>query len=261
MIQAIAMNDFTLIVSVLAATDVLWVAFRGWHRAPCGSANAVGERRATYRRGGLVFTGGGTGARRQERSRELDEARRAKLIAGATTTRPLIRLTDDGFAVARALAGCPFIGDADTWNILARVEALTQAGVTNSGCGPVGLYVPEYAILNRPHGSQLESPEVVGLENQAMPLLVAGLLEARSDCHGRVGYAITPEGRAALAAGPPAEPEGLPAFDEVAAELYNDGFFGGLKARNHWEPEGKDLAIPLSAGLWPAFQPEAADDA
>jgi hypothetical protein len=247
MIQAVHMPDFKMLVAVLAATDVLWVPFRHRARQTTWHPTAIFERREEYGQGGLSFVGGGSAAARQQHSRALADARREKLVTGREGNRPLVQLTGAGLAIARSLAGC-FL-EADSWHLLAAVQRLGKAGISNAE------HVPEYALLGKSPTTQLTSPELVGLEIEALPLLVAGLLESDSDGHGHVGYKLTDAGRAALAGEPPAVPSDLPRLDESLADHYDDEFKRGLEARETWEPLGRDLVIPLSAGLWPEFRP------
>lgn len=234
-------DDLRLLIGLLAETDALFVPWRLSPRADWKHTAAVFERRDLFRAHGLPLVGGGTDARRKEHSRRVQRAKRAGLLTVEGRARPTARLTDSADASLRAL--CNLRGLASAFLLLQLVDALATGYGTNAG------YVSEFDILGV---ASPESRDCVRLENQAAPALARDWLDSHCDHAGRVGYAVTRAGRAALAGEPPTD-GGLPDLDEEAAGCYQQSLLAALDGREGWEPSPRaSVVIALGAGSWPA---------
>ena len=68
---------------------------------------------------------------------------------------------------------------------------------------------------------------------------------------GAVGYAITDEGREALAGKKPRKPRWLPEPDDKAFDSFMKFYRHALADRETWRTQKSHVLIPLSCGLWP----------
>jgi len=242
-----------LAVEILAATDVLFTPFRDWGQLSDGTpvATAIRERRRDYFASGLpLFSAGANAAERQAHGRNLDTLRRRGIleIRGRSRTRGL-RLTTAGEARLRALVGTYSLQRPQPWLLLELIDTL----------GPSHVLEFDLVTIDRQH--QCTLVELVLVELFAQPMLCRDWLRSHTDLRGRVGYLLTDQGRAALAAGPPDAPDDLPECDEAAVEVYDQHFRRMLAERSEWQPRAvHDLTIPLiDACNWarPQWTPRA----
>lgn len=242
-------QDVVLLIGLLARGDALYVPHR---HTPSNqrAARALDENRQEFHAHGLPMIGGGSAAERQDHSRMLSRLRQSGLVVVSGHIRPRVRLTTATDDKLRALTACPTVHSA--WPLLKLVKLLA-----NGSSGPV----LEFDVLGA-SPSQLESKDLVGLENLALPLLVRGFLLSDSDMKQRLGYFITEDGCKALAAGRPAFATAmLPDFDPAAGDLYDAEFRDAMAERAKAAPVlSNNVVIPLSAGSWEDCpQPLAAD--
>jgi hypothetical protein len=210
------------------------------------TAAAIQERQAAYRREGVADLGGGTGDERQRHSHDMAELADAGIITRLGNTRGSgAILTPLGEIWSQCLTACYSVATA--WPLLELVEVLADHG---DG------FILETDILRIPH-ERLQSTDLVRLELLAEPFLLRGWLESDGDPAGYCGYAITPEGHRALAAGRPDDEIGEAELDEEMSDLYDAIYRKTLDARTDWQAAApNNLAIPRSCCGWQTTNPE-----
>lgn len=232
------------LLAVLATVEVAYLPFRHLPSLDPATAAAIVERRRLYRQHGLpvVVEGGGNA---MAHSRRLNVLRRLGYVRTAGKTRGVtVQLTPVGDDYARLRAPTSHVYDSAPWALLGRLAKPLPDDVTNAG------FVHERCLAAVPFGRAAKSSEFYALEESATPLLCRGWAKSTSDARGHLGYRITDAGRDALLGGRRALQEADYRGGEVA-DWYIDLFSRLLQERERWTPvEGKDVAIPLSAGLW-----------
>jgi hypothetical protein len=129
----------------------------------------------------------------------------------------------------------------ESWPLLEVVAEFADAG-----------HVLEVDLLGVDYGELEDSAPLTDLEDFMVPLLARGLLTSASDALGRIGYGITPAGRAALARGKPKPSKDSPKYDSALGREYAREYLALVEERENWKPERPGLvAVPLSAGMWP----------
>jgi hypothetical protein len=92
----------------------------------------------------------------------------------------------------------------------------------------------------------------VALEAMLMPALVRGLVTSWSDLRGRVSYRLSAAGREYLDS-PTLPPVALPAYDEAAADLYDEAVESARLELAAATPTRENVSVvPASCGLWPS---------
>lgn len=150
---------------------------------------------------------------------------------------PLARLTAKGDEVARAICGLPGAGIARMF--LADLKKKTPRGKR---------WVSEFRLA----GKVADWGDLFVIQNEALPALWRGWVEAGSTVEGEFRYALTPAGLAALKKEPrDAFPEGDDdPFQEEARAIYRATFEATLGGLMNDAPENlSELGeIPLSIG-------------
>jgi len=247
--------DVSFLIEVLAETDALFEPYRHDLINPVANGkhiSAVVAKRHLYREAGLSIRGGGAAADRQEHSRRLARLEIAGLLTVVRRGHPLVRLTADAERELRELTNSHSIAQA--FSYLQLIDLYANAGASNAGC------VSEVLLAGKNSGDNISSREASDLAWYLTPLLTAGLIDASSDARGRVGYCLTPEGRAAIEAGCPPLPT-YEIFDAEASKLHDDLFAKARSDLANLNP-GKDtlpIQIPLSAGMWGDLPPYAVE--
>lgn len=235
-------NMTSTLIQILAHVDALWCPYR-WHgHFSLGAATAIAERRAKYSYRGVPLVVSGTGTERLAGERELQRMAADGLIRLFIAGKRIgVGLTDHGDTYARKLSAGYTV--RDSWHLLKLVDkTLADCG----GKGNAG-YVCETDILGTEYDA-VTSPQLVGLENQSLPLLCRGYLESNCDVEGRVGYRVSEEGREAC------KPKAgkSPKFDELAESEYTRMYLAACRERETWQQSNPShVTIPLSAGTWP----------
>ena len=93
--------------------------------------------------------------------------------------------------------------------------------------------------------------ELVIVQHLLVPALWRGWVESGSDCHGRVWYWATDQGRQVAKLPEPTLPTDLPPMDEDAAKLYDGEVIAYRERLRHAKPDcSNELGyIPLSASI------------
>ena len=195
------------------------------------------------------FAVGGEGDRRQTGRKVLQSLESAGWIRlhRVKGLRRQVSLTAAGDTIARSLCGLPIANEH--FDLL---------------CGAI-----TDAYQHGHNRGYIHESKIPATTDQLLPLLVRGWLKSASDGAGRIGYGLTP----IVDAEPDADrdhkirvnfeieetPE-LPRKRRPCAALYGDLLAAGLRDRELWEPEhpSSDIYIPLSCGMWPMSEPEAA---
>lgn len=231
----------TAMIELLAATDAVFTPFRGTFETEMAGA-AIFERRYLYPRHGVrTIAGGADGSIRRAGNRAFAGlvSRGLAQCVGRGRERGVL-LTPHGDDYARRMtAGFMAV---DSFGLLAWIDGLAAEGQHNDQ------FVSESDVLGRDHDA-MQSKGLAMLEHKALPLLARGWLESQTDYGSRVGYRVTPTGKAAT------RPEvgELPEFNHEAGEAYDGLYFSALKDRGSWQPSRHGvLWIPLSAGNWPS---------
>ncbi|MAT71181.1 MAG: hypothetical protein CMJ58_16845 [Planctomycetaceae bacterium] len=230
-----------LVVRVLAETDVLWTPLR-FNDVGAEAAAAIVERRSQFRERGLLLAIGGAQADRQQARRVILklEADGLLCLRGRGKKRSVC-LTRRGDDFARSF--CPTLRIDESWHLLERVGRLHAEFGTAK-------HLLEQDILGIRDWD--DATPLLELEDLALPLLCAGLLDACGDTEGRVGYRVTNAGRKALLRMKPAPPIELPKPDANARKKFNELYVRGLDERRRWRStRPSHVVIPASAGDWP----------
>ena len=238
--------------SWLAQAEALFAPVRRKpeHRIAPPWIAAVHERRSLFETQGLPFIGGGNVASRKASERRLKELEALGVIQiGRLNSRRLaVRLTPEADTVFRIRTGAYAIHEPEVWKLLVRIGKLTREGRSQGG------FVLERDLLGRCY-SDLQSDDLVGLENTLLPALVGGLVDSHHDTVGRVGYMLTDAGVAAIEKRKPRKPRKSIAFNPELSAVHDREFLRTLRERESWEPDHKNhIVVPLSAGLWPACE-------
>ncbi len=180
-----------LVVSILGATDATWLPARDPRSRQW--LNTYASRRAF--RSGLGGpwrpSAGGTERVRKRRQRDLDELeaagllvlsrRRESRLIGAT-------LTPAGEELARALCGLP------GWQESLSAEDELRRLAGSEFAAVEGGWISEIGLTNCGYGDDMDSAELVLVENMLLPALVAGRVESLSDLLGHAWFRLTDAG-------------------------------------------------------------------
>lgn len=233
-----------ILVGLLAAADAAFLTYRGKFRQR--PAQVRHEQQTAWLAGGLPLRShGGSGAERKDFEIAVRQLEAAGLLAvrrGDAGRRTAAKLTPNGEAVARRLAGSFTL--SDQWELLERLGEMSQA--------VDGRMIAEHIIIGirRWKGTPEQNKQLGALEWQLLPLLTAGYVTGATDTLCRYWYAITPAGRRALEAGPPEPPPDDLQMDDQLAEFYDEVRAAIDEAVATAIPEQpNNLVIPLSAGI------------
>jgi hypothetical protein len=184
-------NKNSLLVSVLAATDSLWLPTRD----PRSNAWVnIALARTSFRagQGGRWKPLAGTNEQqRKRRQRDLEQMsldglltlarRRESRLVGA-------ELTAVGESLARAVAGLPGWQDS-----LASEDELRRLADSKFAAVEGG-WISERGLAGSGYGDDMKTADFVLVENMLLPSLIAGRVESLSDGAGRVWYRLTEAG-------------------------------------------------------------------
>ncbi len=238
----------------------LWAVFAPW-RGPWsgGGATMAYLARRSFRSGaGLRWRHAGRD--RDERDENVEALgrleRRGLLTRRVEKTKVIAtRLLDAGIERACSLAGAPCWSEGRA--VCERLAAIDDDAATMTHLGT--RWTAEWALAGTPpHWGQCGNDEtgranrslLSVLEGRAVPALVRGWLISGADLHGRVWYALTAAGRAALTEAPaeaPSEIEG----DKDCALAWREGAHAmqvRLAAAPRSEREIGLLPLPVHGG-------------
>ena len=182
-----------LLVELLAWQDAIWAPLRAWW--PGRRVTAMYEARRDFPKIGVRWVAGGSAQHRKATERTLAalaETGAVALFKAAVRTGGA-KLTDQGEATARAVAGLPSL--SDSFAVMCELE---QAGGAAWEAALAGI---EWADTERREPRQ----RLVTLEEILLPALARRWVESRSTVCGHVRYELTPDGREALAGGAPTQ--------------------------------------------------------
>ncbi len=231
----------SLLVRLLARERALFAPFRERHWQTQGVTAGISELQTEYRAKGLRTPQVGTAAERMAAGNRLGDIEKAGLIttAGHLGRRTHSRLSERGRSVAQLLGNAP--NSFDGYHTVVELLRFARPGELVSELLLAGL---------KNYGTPGYQNKLLVVQSLALPGIVAGWLEALSDCHGRAAYRVTPEGEVAAQQPEPTCPPEI-ANDEMAAFFwaeYDAERERLLSARpSHPNEIGP---IPLSAGLW-----------
>ena len=244
-------DETATVIDFLADTDSLFTPFRG---SPASAWPSWFERRELYYSHGIAAVSSAAATDRKSAERHFDALEAAGWIhLSYLNGRRHIRLSDDADWILRSLVCCRLLSCC--WRHLQTIAGLTDIGCSNEG------HVFELHILGIvSYGRRESKSEILGLEMFLLPALCRDFVRSHCDCDGRTGYILTEIGRESWPK-IPEEPGDLPPLDEQLSDRYDARFTAGLEDRKSWRsPHRHHLAIPLSAGLWPATPVAVEDD-
>jgi hypothetical protein len=182
-----------VLISILAATDAIFIP----DRDPCHPVKHVAlyERRRDFPMRGVpwgsdrVLPGLGAAGRKQVQ-RVVEQAIGKGLVhAFKPRAKTLgVRLTDEGDARARAIAGLP--GYADALAMLDQIRALVTA------LGGGRRWIPETWLAGLDWGDDSRRRAFVAVEEYLLPALHRGLVVSNGSIRGHTWYDLTPAGLA-----------------------------------------------------------------
>jgi hypothetical protein len=225
-----------LLVTLLARERAL---FRPFREPDWPKRSARWEAQEAFRRHGLRWSAGGTGAERKAAERQLAEIVAAGLIKahGTRGRKTHLTLTDRGRQVAAALCGAP--DGEDARQAVLRLLDFAPAGRLVSELLPAGLddYADDY-----------QTP-LFAFQQNILHAILAGWIETNSDCYGRAAYLVTAAGKAAAAAPADTRRPDLRA-DPALIELYDNEYAAECARLLALAPTDRNqiAPIPLSAG-------------
>jgi hypothetical protein len=250
MTRKLSTDAKTTLGEILCDTDILWTPFRTRRTTTIARDAAIVERRELFQKSGLVFATGGSSTARSRDSRAVAELAARKLVTvGAHGRNRTVRLTPAGDNYARSFL--PSCRIDESWPVLEKIAAAEAAFDGRSNAG----FIREFEILGIDNAEPADdhARQLVELEDRALPLLAAGLIESCSDAEGTLGYRTTDAGREMLAAGQPSTPSKMPVYDATRGRQFTNEYNAGLHERDLWKPAiPNHVWIPLSAGMWPA---------
>ena len=188
----------TILVSLVAATDAIWLPSRESHRDAVNPAvTNCYELRKQFREAGVPWSSGGrTDAERKEAQRALEDLTRDGSV---TVARPhgsktlFVRLSEAAYERTRQLCYQPSF----FWGYISlKMVALSS---TRPPAVYQDIFIPETAFNNgngwdgKPDGGKLYRAA-----QRALPALVADWLTTRCDCQRRVYYSVTAAGWKAI---------------------------------------------------------------
>lgn len=227
-----------VLIRILAMQDAIWRALRSrdWDMS---YPAVILEHRNRFSEVGVPWMGSNpTESGRKATQRALEACAYAGLVSlHGKIRRNSVKLTDAGEWRARALSGLPGL-DA----VLSLLQVIADQPV---------IMPSELALVGWTTYQDAPEAEVratlAGQESMAAPAFCRGWLDAKSDCHGRVYFALTPLGMRVLA-NPPAMPSGLPRRQQACEAFYDAQFGEALVRLRDSQPEtiGEIGYIPLS---------------
>jgi len=238
--------EIGVLVDLLADTDVLFTPVR-----TIDPIAPVFQRRQIYATAGVPCLAAGLDTDRKSAERRFAQLEDDGFLSVSMVgLRRHCRLTDAADWCMRSLIATYTVDCS--WPAMSVIHAMAAAGY---GCGS---FVLETTVLGVEYGLPGVGEKLVMLELMLLPALCRGLVDSEVDSGGRVAYTLTDAGRLALASSPPVAPIGLPDFDQVHIDRYDERFRARLKRRDDWRSHIRgDLSIPMSAGCWPKLPPAA----
>ena len=174
-----------LLASVLAATDSTWLPCRDPRSNSWINTHLARTSFRAGQGGRWKPLAGANEQQRKRRQRDLEQMsadglltlarRRESRLVGAT-------LTPSGEAMARALCGLP------GWQESLSAEHELRRLAGSEFAAVEGGWISEIGLTNCGYGDDMDSAELVLVENMLLPSLVAGRVESLSDSAARVWY-------------------------------------------------------------------------
>ena len=216
----LSLRDQTL-VTVLAATDAVFIPDRDPTTRP--RHQVICERRWSFPKRGIPWASekvvpGADDSLRKRIQRALEDLIGEGLVEAfqPKLTKTLgVRLTEQGDARARALAGLPQL--ADSIPLLQDVWQRTQG---DDGAAFLGrVWIQETLLAGVRWGDHERRKAFVDVEEKLLPAMVRGYVESNCSVEGHCWYAIWPDGVKFLSQ-PPAPPAKLPSRNKEARSEY-----------------------------------------
>lgn len=229
-----------ILVRILAATDAVWKPMRQADWAT-PTPTVLYEYRKRFSSAGVPWhSGDATEAGRKANQRTLEGLASAGLVTlHGRERRAAVRLSEKGDILARALAG---LGNVDAGHC--------------SLCEVLGLHdkmASELWLARLDNYANTDDcrRELVIVQQLMAPALWRDWVESGSDCHGRVWYWATKQGREVAKLPEPTLPADLPPMDKDAADLYDAEEIAYRDRLRHAKPDhSNELGfIPLSASI------------
>lgn len=214
-----------LLVEILATQDAVWAPLRAadWG-SPHGPAN-LHQARRLYASEGVPWSSGRVDeAGRKESQRDMEAMASAGLIRlfGRGNRRSIgVALTERGELRARNLAGLP--GAVETHAAMEALVAFTAPYRESVWINETILLFGRQGDYDRLKTLGVPGRVLCAQERTFVPALARGWAMARSDCEGRVFYAVTEAGVERNLQGPPEAPA-LPGTDPDATRIYSDAY-------------------------------------
>jgi hypothetical protein len=230
----------SVLVQILAATDAVWKPMRQADWAT-PTPTVLYEYRKRFSSAGVPWhSGDPTEAGRKASQRTLEDLASAGLVTlHGRERRTAVRLTERGDVLARALAG---LGNVDAGHCsLCEVLRLHDQMASELWLARLDNYADTDDCRR----------ELWIVQRLMAPALWRGWVESGSDCHGRVWYWATDQGRQVAMLPAPTLPADLPPMDEDAAEVYDSEVVAYRERLRHAKPDhSNELGfIPLSASI------------
>jgi hypothetical protein len=229
-----------VLVQILAATDAVWKPMRQADWAT-PTPTLLYEYRKRFASAGVPWhSGDPTEAGRKSNQRTLEGLASAGLVTlHGRERRAAVRLTEKGDILARALAG---LGNVDAGH-RSLYEVLELHDKMASELWLARL--DDYADTDDCR------VELLIVQRLIAPALWRGWVESGSDCHGRVWYWATDQGREVAKLPAPTLPDDLPSMDEAAAGVYDAEVIAYRQRLRYAKPDNSSELgfIPLSASI------------
>lgn len=183
----------TILISLLAATDAIWLPSRECHGDQLNPAvTNAWELRKQFRESGVSWSSGErTEAGRKQAQRDLEELAHTGLVklSKPNDSRTLfVKLTDAAYDRLRRQSGLPGFEIGFLMLRLIALYSIRPATVCQH------VYVPETKLnKGRGWGDGFQN-ELFAVHQRSLPALVAGWLDSRSDCQRHVYFSITSAG-------------------------------------------------------------------
>lgn len=184
----------SILVSLLAATDAIWLPSREWHENYVLNPAVTNsyELRKQFRESGIAWASGeSTEAGRKEKQRALEELARGGLI---TIAKPnlsktlFVRLAAGAYDRTRRQCGLSGFEVGFLMLKLVAHFSVRPATVMQH------IYVPETTLNNGRGWGDENQNELFGVSQRALPAFVAAWLNTNCDAERHIYYTVTPAG-------------------------------------------------------------------
>jgi len=180
-----------LLASVLAATDSTWLPCRDPRSNSWINTHLARTSFRAGQGGRWKPLAGANEQQRKRRQRDLEQMAADGLLTLARRRESRLvgaELTAVGESLGRALCGLP------GWEAALSAEDELRRLTGSEFAAVEGGWISEIGLTNCGYGDDMDSAELVLVENMLLPSLTAGRVESLSDVAGRVWYRQTDDG-------------------------------------------------------------------